>query len=131
MAFFRNVIAFINSHGQLCVSFKENDVGKEIKFVLSAQGFANFECVHLGANNPVVASKETVAAFVSTDESIKPKSGKIEATICIDKSFPTAGDFKCPFGQTLVLRSVTYKNIVLTDTTNGISVTINDPSRQF
>lgn len=40
--FFRTVVAFINSHGQLCVSFKEQEIGKEVKYVLSAQGFANF-----------------------------------------------------------------------------------------
>lgn len=131
LAFFRNTIAFVNSNGNLCVSFTEKELFKEVKYVLSANGTANFECIHEGGNVPVVASQSTVSAFLSREESIKPKHGKIEATLCTDNSFPTSGDFNCPLGQNLVLKSISYHNIVLTDTTNGITVNLSDASRQF
>ena len=39
--------------------------------------------------------------------------------------------FSCPGGQRLVFASVSYTNIVLTDTTNGMSTTAPDTSRTF
>jgi hypothetical protein len=43
----------------------------------------------------------------------------------------SAGGFSCPGGQRLVLASVSYTNIVLTDTTNNVSTTAPDASRTF
>jgi hypothetical protein len=34
---------------------------------------------------------------------------------------PGPGNFSCPSGQTLRLDSVTYSNVVVTDSTNGVS----------
>jgi hypothetical protein len=42
---------------------------------------------------------------------------------------PSAGSFSCPNGQRLVLASVSYTNIELTDTTNGVSASLADASR--
>jgi hypothetical protein len=42
---------------------------------------------------------------------------------------PSAGSFECPNGQRLVLAGVSYKNIDLTDTTNGVSASLADASR--
>jgi hypothetical protein len=42
-----------------------------------------------------------------------------------------APSFTCPPGQTRVLAAVTYTNIVLTDTTNGVSTDVPDASRTF
>jgi hypothetical protein len=43
----------------------------------------------------------------------------------------SAGSFSCPSGQTLVLASVSYTNITLTDTTNNVSTSVADTSRTF
>jgi hypothetical protein len=131
LAFFRNAIAFVNGNGNLCVSFTEKELFKEVKYILSAYGTANFDCIHEGGDVHVVASQSTVSAFLSREESIKPRHGKIEATLCTDNTFPTYGDLNCPLGQNLVLRSISYHNIVLKDTTNGIAVNLSDASRQF
>jgi hypothetical protein len=42
-----------------------------------------------------------------------------------------APDFTCPSGQNRVLASVSYTNIVLTDTTNNKSISAPDVSRTF
>ncbi len=42
-----------------------------------------------------------------------------------------APQFTCPSGQRRVLAAVTYTNIVLTDTTNGVSTPVPDASRVF
>jgi hypothetical protein len=39
--------------------------------------------------------------------------------------------FTCPSGQTRVLAQATYTNIVLTDTTNGVTANVADASRCF
>ena len=43
----------------------------------------------------------------------------------------SAGGFACPPGQRLVLASVSYSTIVLTDTTNGTGVSVANVSRVF
>jgi hypothetical protein len=45
---------------------------------------------------------------------------------------PLSSDgFTCPSGQRLVLASVSYGNVVLTDTTNGVTANLPDVSRTF
>jgi hypothetical protein len=45
---------------------------------------------------------------------------------------PSAGDFTCPSGQRLVLASVTYTNISLTDDTTPLTASIpGSVSRTF
>jgi hypothetical protein len=45
---------------------------------------------------------------------------------------PLSSDvFTCPSGQTLVLASVSYTSVVLTETTNGVAATLADVSRTF
>ena len=43
----------------------------------------------------------------------------------------SAGSFACPNGQRLVLASVSYTNIVLTDTDHNASTPLPDASRTF
>ena len=42
-----------------------------------------------------------------------------------------APQFTCPSGQRRVLAGISYTNIVLTDTTNGVSTSVPDASRTF
>jgi hypothetical protein len=39
--------------------------------------------------------------------------------IAVDPLGP--GSFSCPPGQTVTLQTITYSNVVLTDTTNGVT----------
>ena len=66
---------------------------------------------------------------VSAAGSFEPKNGRVQASL--SPGAISAGDFSCPNGQRLVLASVSYTNIVLTDTTNGTSIGVADTSRVF
>ena len=71
----------------------------------------------------------TVNAEVSASGSFEPRNGRVQASLTAGP--PSAGAFSCPSGQRLVLASGSYTNIVLTDTTNGVSTTVPDASRTF
>jgi hypothetical protein len=66
---------------------------------------------------------------VSGGGSFEAKNGRVVASLSAGPI--SAGDFTCPSGQRLVLASVSYTNIVLTDTTNGVSTSVPDASRTF
>ena len=57
------------------------------------------------------------------------KGGRIRSSLAAGRIW--AGPFSCPCGQTLVLASVQYTNIVLTDTTNNVSTNVGSVSRTF
>jgi hypothetical protein len=82
-----------------------------------------------GNKLPQAANKETVNAEVSANGSFELKNGRVQASLSAGP--PSAGSFSCPPGQRLVLASVSYTNIVLTDTTNNVSTTVPDASRTF
>lgn len=88
---------------------------------------ASITCINHGGNHPQAANKETFNAELSTDGSLEQKNGRVVASL--DTGPVSAGDFSCPGGQRLVLASVSYTNIELCDTTNGVCVTIPDQSR--
>jgi hypothetical protein len=78
---------------------------------------------------PAGTNKETVNAEVSAGGSFEPRNGRVVASLSAGP--PSAGAFSCPPGQRLVLASVSYTNIVLTETTNGVSTSVADASRIF
>lgn len=110
----------------LCVTFKEAGLGNNelITYVLSANATAEYACVNRGGNHPQASNKETVTGPVSTTATFESgRNGQVTATICV--SPPPPGNFSCPPGQQLVLVSVTYNTITLTDTTNQVSIGIS------
>ncbi len=66
---------------------------------------------------------------MSAAGSFEPKDGRVVASLSAGP--PSAGSFSCPNGQKLVLASVSYTNIVLTDTTNDVTTEVSDASRTF
>jgi hypothetical protein len=64
---------------------------------------------------------------VSGGGSFEPKNGRVVADLTTGPLL--APQFTCPSGQRRVLAALTYTNIVLTDTTNGVSTTVPDASR--
>ena len=96
---------------------------------LTADSTAEFGCFNKGGNHPQAANKETIEHPVVAEDSFQAKNGRIRGTITTDP--PSAGDFSCPGGQRLSLISVSYTNIVLTDTTNNKSIEAADVSRTF
>jgi len=122
----------ISSTGTLTVNFKEAGLGdnQQITYVLSADSTAVYACINHGGNHPQASNKETVSGPVSATGTFSSgKNGSITASLTIAP--PPAGDFSCPGNQRLVLASVSYSNVSLSDTTNGVSETFGTFSRVF
>ena len=125
---FHSADSSVDSAGALVASFDERGLGNEnIDYTLTADATAVYACINGGNNHPQAANKETVNAEVSAAGSFEPKNGRVQASLTAGP--PSAGDFSCPNGQRLVLASVSYTNIDLTDTTNGVSAALADASR--
>lgn len=113
--------ATLNSNGTLTAAFKEAGLGnnQNITYVLSADATATYVCVNRGGANPSASNKTEVAGPVSATGTFSSgKNGQVTASLTV--SPPPAG-ISCPPGQSLALAQVTYTNVVLTDTTNGVS----------
>ena len=127
---FHSATSSVNGSGALVASFDERGLGNtNIDYTLTADATAVFACINGGGNHPQAANKETVNAEVSAGGSFEPKNGRVQASLSAGP--PSTGSFSCPKGQRLVLASVSYTNIVLTDTTNGVSTSLPDASRTF
>jgi hypothetical protein len=115
------------------VSFKEVGLGSNegTDVLVTADASAAYACINKGGRNPKASNKMTVAAPVDAEATLtSDKNGSISGTLTTGPA-PGPGDFTCSSGQTLVLASVTFSNIVLTDVTNGISTTADDITAVF
>ncbi|EKQ51319.1 MULTISPECIES: hypothetical protein [unclassified Clostridium] len=122
---FTRVNAFLEG-ANLCVTFKEAGLGNNqlITYTLSANASAEYACVNKGGQFPQASNKETVSGPVSTTATFESdRNGQVTATICL--SPPQPGSFSCPPGQQLVLVSVTYNTVTLTDTTNSVTIGVS------
>lgn len=129
-AHFMSASGSIDSNGALVVTFDEAGVGtSSITYTLTSDATATYACINGGGNHPKAANKETFADDVTGGATFEPKHGRVTGTV---RAGPLSqGSFACPSGQRLVLASVSYSNIVLTDTQNDVSTTIADVSRTF
>lgn len=118
----------VNDSGALVVSFDERGLGNEnVVYTLTADATATYACINGGGKNPSAANKRSLQGQVSGGGSFEPKNGRVLGTL---KTGPlSAGGFSCPPGQKLVLSAVSYSNVVLTDTTNGVPTNVLDASR--
>ena len=122
---FISASATLNSNGTLTANFKEAGLGtnQNINYVLSADATATYVCVNKGGANPSAANKSTVAGPVSASGTFSSgKNGNVTASLTVS---PPPSDISCPGGQRLQLAQVTYTNVAITDTTNGVTETIN------
>jgi hypothetical protein len=116
----------LNSDGSLTVSFKEAGLGtnQNIDYLLTADASATYVCVNHGGANPSAQNKTTVAGPVSATGTFSSgKNGQVTASLTV---FPPPSDISCPPGQDLKVALVSYTNVVLTDTTNDVSITVGD-----
>jgi hypothetical protein len=112
--------ASLNNNGTLTVNFKEAGLGTNqlINYTLTADATATYVCVNRGGANPSAQNKTTVAGPVITSDTFPSgKNGQVTASLTVS---PPPSDISCPPGQSLELASVTYTNVVLTDTTNQV-----------
>lgn len=128
---FHSATSAVNSSGALVVSWDERGLGNgDVSYTVTADATAVYACLNGGGNHPQASNKETVSGPVDASGTFPTdKNGRVVASLTADP--PGAGDFSCPNGQRLVLASVSYTNIVLTDTTNAVSISVPDASRIF
>ena len=127
---FHSATGSVNSSGALVVSFDERGLGNDnIDYSLTADATALYACINGGGKHPQAANKEAFEGQVSGGASFEPKNGRVIADITAGPLL--APSFQCPNGQRRVLAAVSYSNIVLTDLTNGTSVSVADVSRTF
>ena len=129
---FINASASVDNAGNLVVSWKEAGLGDNqwIDYVASADANGFYACINGGGKHPQAANKEALDGLVTGCSPFSPRT-----TVHITHSVtvaPPPSPLSCPNVQRLVLACVTYSNIALTDTTNGIDADIpGSVSRTF
>ena len=129
-AHFFSATSAVNNDGALVVSWDEAGLGNEnIDYTLNADSTAVYACINNGGNHPKASNKESVNGSVSTGGSFQARNGRVKASLTAGPL--TVPSFTCPSGQTRILAKVTYSNIVLTDTSNGVTANPADVCRSF
>jgi len=106
----------------LVVSFKEAGLGTNqlITYTASADSTVTYVCVNRGGANPSASNKTTISGPVSATGTFSSgKNGQVTSSLTLNP--PGPGSFSCPSGQSLEIAQVTYTNVAITDTTNGIT----------
>ena len=97
---------------------------QNINYTLSAQGTATWDCVNNGGTKPSAQNKTTVNGPMSASGRFNSgKNGQVTASLTV-QSPPS--DITCPKGQKLERAPASYTGVTLTDTINGISVSLGD-----
>ena len=112
-------------HGSLFVEFTEIGLGSNsgTNYLVTANATAIYVCLNNGNNNPNASNKTTVSGPVSnTGTATSDKNGKVTGSLAVAPLGP--GSFTCPPGQSLFLQTITYSNVVLFDTTNGVNYSL-------
>ena len=114
-AHFVRASASLDSSGNLVCTFKEVGLGKTTateNVTCSAQATAVYGGLNNGQQCPNAANKVSVIANVSASGQFPVRNGSVTGTITVDPP-PPPTTFTVPNGQTLVLISVSYTDIVL------------------
>jgi hypothetical protein len=124
--FMHDTSASVAGNGALVVYIDEAGVGNNtVNYSISWTASAVYGCFNGGGNHPKAANKTTINATGSSDVSLSPINGRIQQSVTVAGTPPGPGSFTCPSGQTLVLISVTYNPVTVTDSTNGVSTTLS------
>jgi len=113
----------------LSVSFTETGLGTtaaQANITVAADATATYQCFNNGGNHPKAGNKETVSGPVTGGGNFAVRNGGVTGVITV--SLPGPGNFSCPSGQTLVLRSGTFSNITITDNTESDGPVATTPS---
>jgi hypothetical protein len=130
-AHFFSASGSVLDNGDLAISFDEAGLGNEnVNYTLTSDASAFYGCINGGSNHPQATNKEAVNATETTTFSREAKNGRVMSSATLDVP-PPPSSFSCPPGQTAVLASVSYANTVLTDTTNGVSISQADMTGTF
>jgi hypothetical protein len=110
----------------LVVSFKEAGLGtnQNITYTATADSTVTYVCVNRGGANPSASNKTTISGPVSASGTFSSgKNGSVTASLTLNP--PGPGGFTCPSGQSLQIAEVSYTNVTITDTTNGVTEQIS------
>ena len=121
----------VSSSGALVVSWDEAGVGQDVvNYTLRADASATYACINGGGNHPKAQNKETFNGPISSPNTgFLPENGRAKGTLSVGPL--SSGTFSCPSGQTLVLACVGYTNIALTDTTNNVTESFPNASKEL
>lgn len=119
---------FISASAQLTgtnlvVSFKEAGLGTNqlINYTAGASATATYVCVNKGGANPSASNKTTVNGPVSASGAFDSgKNGNVTGSLTLSPPAPPS-TFSCPKGQSQATAEVSYTDVAITDTTNGIT----------
>jgi hypothetical protein len=112
------------------VNWDQRGLGEgDINYTLTADATALYACLNGGGKSPSAANKRSFEGQVSSGGTFEAKKGPGPG----DPHGRTAGGtgVHLPTRAGRVLAAVSYTNIVLTDTTNGVSTSVPDASRTF
>ncbi len=142
--------ASVGSQGELTVTFKEVGLGNTVmtEYCLgtssvspcnvnngqpaSITATATYVCATKQGSCPSAANKKTVSEPQYTYGGFQSdKNGVVRGSLSL--AVPSAGDFSCPSGQNLMLKSVSYSNLAIEDVTNKVvgAVTPNPAAKEL
>jgi type II secretory pathway pseudopilin PulG len=128
--FIKNATSASLSGANLVVNFKEAGLesGSVETITTGATATTTYECVNNGGRNPSASNKTTTVTDVSTSGTFTAdKNGNLVGTQTLSPPTAASLGFSCPPGQTTTFVSVTYTNVVLTDTTSGATISLGGP----
>jgi hypothetical protein len=124
--------ASIDSLGALTVSWKEAGLGDSVNvdYTMTADASGQFQWFNHGGNKPQGQPFQFGPTTLQADGTFASgKNGNITASLTIAAPGPTEDVLDAGTSSNWVLKeTVTYSNITLTDTTNGIPATVEPSS---
>jgi len=112
------------SGASLVVSFREVGLGEgDVTVTATAEATADYACLNNGGQFPNDPRKQSVSGPVSaTGVFPVARNGHIEGSLTVA---PPASTLDCPNGQSVVMTSVSFTDISLTDVTNQTSIAVS------
>lgn len=110
----------------LTVTFKEAGLasGSVETVTTSATTTTVYECVNGGGKNPAASNKKSFTTTEQTSRTFTAdRNGNIVGSETLTPPSASSVGFSCPPGQTTTFVSVSYTDLVITDTTSGASTT--------
>lgn len=120
-----------NADGTLTVNFKIAGLGDTVTTTVtaSADATALYACQNRGGNFPEDPKKQQVSGPVSASgEFTSGKNGQITGSLTLS---PPASTLDCPSGQRVVLASVSYTNVAVSEPNAGTEPIPGTFSRVF
>ena len=111
--------------GSISVAFKEGGLNDGVVFAFTGSFTADYGCVDQQVS-PVASNKVTVAGDVAVIATFGSgsKNGRISRTITFIPPLAPS-EVSCAGSQVAVLADITYSDLALEDTTNGLFATLD------